>query len=126
MRRLVADLNLPVAIRVCPTVREPDGLALSSRNQYLQPEHRAQALVLSRSLRRADELAAGGERDAGQIVAAMRTLLDAEPDVRLDYAALVDPQTLIDVETLTGPTLAAVAAHVGGTRLIDNQIIAPS
>ncbi|HEV7226799.1 MAG TPA: pantoate--beta-alanine ligase [Pirellulales bacterium] len=123
VRRLAADLDLPVDIRVCPIVRETDGLAMSSRNVYLAPEERNQALTLFRSLHRAEELAAAGERDAETILAAMRELYRNAPRVRLEYLVLADPDTLEPVSRLTGPTLAAVAALVGKTRLIDNQIL---
>ena len=123
IRRLVADLDLPVEVRVCPIVREADGLAMSSRNAYLSAAEREQSLTLSRSLRRAAELAAAGERDAATILAAMRELYRAAPGVRLEYLALANPDTLESVSRLTGPTLAAVAAFVGKTRLIDNQIL---
>ncbi|MEX0712516.1 MAG: pantoate--beta-alanine ligase [Pirellulales bacterium] len=125
VRRLVGDLDLPIEIRVCPIVREPDGLALSSRNAYLDAGQRRQALVLGRSLRLAAELVAAGERRAENILERMRAMFAAEPQVRVDYLALVDPQTLADVERVDAPTLAAVAARVGSTRLIDNQLLYP-
>lgn len=125
VRRLVGDLDLPIEIRVCPIVREPDGLALSSRNAYLDAGQRRQALVLGRSLRLAAELVAAGERRAEKLLERMRAMFAAEPQVRVDYLALVDPQTLADVERVDAPTLAAVAARVGSTRLIDNQLLYP-
>jgi pantoate--beta-alanine ligase len=126
IRRMVEDLDLGVKIVVCPTVREPDGLALSSRNVYLSPEERQQALVLWRSLQLAHRLVSEGEQRASVILGAMRGLFAAEPDVRLQYAALVDPDNLADVPLVTAPTLAAVAAFVGTTRLIDNRLLAPN
>ena len=123
IRRMVADLNLPMEIRVLPTIRDPDGLALSSRNAYLSADERTRALALSRSLRRAAELAAGGQRDAKLISAEMRRMLKATPGLNLDYATLVDPDNLEEVSRLTGPVVALVAARVGRTRLIDNEII---
>jgi pantoate--beta-alanine ligase len=123
IRRMVADLKLPIEIRVCPTVREPDGLAMSSRNAYLNPEERGRALVLSRSLRRAVDLARGGERDAHRIAAEMRRMIESTPGVVLDYAALADPGTLEEVSRVEGPVVALVAARVGSTRLIDNELI---
>ncbi len=125
VRKLTADLHLPVAIRVCPTVREADGLALSSRNVYLNAEERRQALALSQSLDRAAKLASAGQSEASSILAAMRATFDRAPDARLEYVALVNPETFADVESVEGPTLAAVAAYFGSTRLIDNRIIAP-
>ncbi len=123
IRRLVADLDLPIAIRICPTVREADGLAMSSRNAYLTPDERARALVLSRSLHEAATLIAAGGRDPQAIVEAMKSLIRATPGVALDYAALVDPDTMEEVPELRGRVVAIVAARVGSTRLIDNQII---
>jgi pantoate--beta-alanine ligase len=123
IRRMVADLNVPVEVRVCPTVREPDGLAMSSRNAYLSPEARRRALVLWRSLRLAGELVEQGERRASAIVERMReTILTAE-DARIDYVALVDPETLDPVEQITGPTLAVLAVKIENTRLIDNAVL---
>ena len=109
-------------------MREPDGLALSSRNAYLSPAQREQALTLSRSLRRADELASAGERDAATILAGMGDVFAQQLEVEVDYVALVDPETFEAVEHLTSgtETLAAVAARVGATRLIDNRLITPA
>jgi len=123
IRRMVADLDLPIEIRVCPIVREPDGLAMSSRNAYLSAYQRERALVLHRSLRQAAELVASGERGAKAVLAEVHKLFAAEPDVRVEYFALVDPETLQDVERIDRKTLAAVAAIVGTTRLIDNEVI---
>jgi pantoate--beta-alanine ligase len=122
IRRMVRDLNLPVEIVACPIVREADGLAMSSRNAYLDPQQRKQALVLSRALARVRELVEGGERDAGKLTAAGRTLFAAEPEVRLDYFEVVDPETLDPVADISGGALVAVAAFVGSTRLIDNLV----
>jgi pantoate--beta-alanine ligase len=118
--RLVRDLDVPVAIRVQPTVREPDGLAMSSRNTYLSPPQRQQALVLWKSLCLARDLADQGERDPGRIVEKMREIILSVPEARIDYIALADPDTLAPVREIRGRTLAAVAVHMGGTRLIDN------
>jgi len=123
IRRMVRDLNLPVEIVVCPIVREPDGLAMSSRNAYLNPEQRKQALVLSQSLRRVAELFERGERDVAQLEAAGRQVLAGEPAVRLDYLAIVDPDSLEPVNLAAPGALVAVAAYVGSTRLIDNLIL---
>jgi pantoate--beta-alanine ligase len=123
VRRLVADLDLPIEIRVCPIVREADGLAMSSRNVYLSADERAQALTLGRSLSCAAERATAGERDAASILAAMRNVLAGAPGVELEYLALVDPDDLSPVSRLTGVTLAAIAARVGQTRLIDNCLL---
>ncbi len=123
VRRMVEDLNVPIAIRVCPTVREADGLAMSSRNAYLSPPERQQALVLSRSLAMAKELVARGERDAGTIAARMRDLILSAHPARIDYVAVVDPETLEPVSEIRGRALAALAVMIGGTRLIDNCLL---
>jgi pantoate--beta-alanine ligase len=123
IRRMVSDLDLPIEVRVCPIVREPDGLAMSSRNAYLTAQQREQALVLHRSLRRAAELVAAGERDAKAVLAEVQKLFASEPGVRVEYFVLVDPETLEDVERIDQKALAAVAAVVGTTRLIDNLVI---
>jgi pantoate--beta-alanine ligase len=123
IRRMAADLDLPVAIRVCPIVREPDGLAMSSRNRYLSPAARQRALVLWKSLQLATELVAAGERRANVIAARMREVIETAADARIDYAALVDPDTLQPVETVTGLTLAALAVKIENTRLIDNCLL---
>jgi pantoate--beta-alanine ligase len=123
LRRMVADLRLPVEIVVCPIVRELDGLALSSRNRYLSPAERVQALVLSRAIRQAEALAASGERKAIALLKAARQTFADEPELRIDYIAAVDWSTLDPVEIAAPGTLFAVAAWVGQTRLIDNTIL---
>jgi pantoate--beta-alanine ligase len=123
IRRMVRDLNLSVEIVVCPIVREPDGLAMSSRNTYLDPEQRKRALVLHRSLQRIQKLAESGERTAAKLVAAGREEFAQVPSVRLDYLELVHPDTLDPVKDVSGGALAAVAAFVGSTRLIDNLLL---
>jgi pantoate--beta-alanine ligase len=123
IRRMVRDLNLPVEIVVCPIVREPDGLAISSRNAYLDPEQRKRALVLHRSLMRVQRLADAGEREVAKLMAAGRAEVDKEYSVHLDYFELVDPESLDPVEDISDGALAAVAAFVGNTRLIDNILL---
>lgn len=124
IRRLVADLNLSVQIEALPTVRESDGLALSSRNALLDPTARERALALHAALRAAGELAAAGERSSAALLdAAHGTLAAAE--VRPDYVALVDPHTLEPLAMLDRPGLLAIAAYVGGVRLIDNVMLVP-
>jgi pantoate--beta-alanine ligase len=122
IRRMTADLDLPIEIRVCPIVRDPDCLALSSRNVYLSPDDRKRALSLSQSLRAAEELVSKGMRDARQIEASMRNILSAA-DVQIDHAVLVDPGTLAKVDHVEPGTVALVAARVGATRLIDNTFL---
>ncbi len=123
LRRMTTDLRLGTEIAVCPIVREPDGLALSSRNVYLSAEERRRALVLSRAVRHIEELAAQGERRASNLIDAARTVLAAEPAVRVDYVWLVDWATLVTVDRATPGTLFAVAVYAGLTRLIDNTIL---
>jgi len=125
IRHLVEDLNLDVRLVICPIVREPDGLAKSSRNAYLSPQDRQAALALYHSLQRAQELADAGETDAGKIVEEMKRVFAAEPRIALDYAVLVNPARLEPVERVTAGCVALVAARIDATRLIDNWIIAP-
>jgi len=122
IRRLVRDLNVPVEIRVCPTVREKSGLAMSSRNAYLSDEERERAAALSRALRAAEDTVRTGERDAAQVLAAARAELDA---VRIEpeYLELRSLEDLSPVERVNGSTLLAVAARVGRARLIDNTML---
>jgi pantoate--beta-alanine ligase len=123
LRRMVADLRLAAEIVVCPIVREPDGLALSSRNLYLTLAERTQALTLSRAIRQVEALVASGERRASVLIEAARRTFAAEPAIRADYIELVDWATLEPVETAAPGSLFAVAAWVGATRLIDNTIL---
>jgi pantoate--beta-alanine ligase len=123
LRRMTADLRLGTEIVVCPIVREPDGLALSSRNIYLSTEERKQALVLSRAVGRARALAAEGERSAEVLIQAARREFAGVPAVRVDYIELVEWATLLPVEMAAPGSLFAVAALVGPTRLIDNTIL---
>jgi len=123
IRRMVRDLNLPVEIVVCPIVRDPDGLAMSSRNAYLDPEQRKHALVLHHSLMRMQGLVDAGERDTDRLLAAGRAEFEEERSMRLDYCELVDPDTLDPVADISNGALAAVAAFVGNTRLIDNVVL---
>ena len=125
IRRLVRDLNFPVEIAVCPIVREADGLAMSSRNAYLNPGDRQRGLVLQRSLRVVEEQFRAGERNAAKLISAAREVIVQEKHVRLDYFEIVDPNTLDAVERLSQSALAAVAAYVGSTRLIDNTLLPP-
>ncbi len=128
---MVQTLDFPVEIVGCPTVREKDGLAMSSRNQYLSPDERERALTISRALMLASGEAKSGVRQANRLVATMRNLL-LDPGnlgripVSIDYVAAVDPITLKHVDLLTGPTVLAIAARVGNTRLIDNMIVTPA
>lgn len=123
IRRMVQDLNFPVTIVPCPIVREPDGLAMSSRNVYLTPEERRAAVVLYRSLKRAENLIAGGEHDAGKIESFLAESIASEPLARLDYAEVRALPDLAAKPVLSGEVILAVAAYFGRARLIDNLIV---
>ena len=125
IRRLVRDLNLPVQIEVCPTVREPDGLAMSSRNALLDPHERGQALAIYDALRAVEDCAARGERRTARLLQAGRQKLDAR-GVHPEYLELVEPDTLESLEWFDRPALLAVAARVGAVRLIDNLMLEPA
>ncbi|MGC1782542.1 MAG: pantoate--beta-alanine ligase [Acidobacteriaceae bacterium] len=126
LRQMVRDLNFPVELAICPIVREPDGLAMSSRNRYLSAEERQQALSLHRALEIAESLAKRGERRAEKLLDAMNATLLQEPGVRVDYLAVADPDTLLPLEDVAAGAVLAVAAHVGNTRLIDNILLPPA
>ncbi len=123
LRQMVRDLDMDVALIVCPIVRETDGLALSSRNRYLGAAERQQALALQRSLQQVERLFAQGERSSKKLIAAAQQVFAAEPAARVDYITLVDWATLLQVEIAAPGHLFAVAAWIGATRLIDNVIL---
>jgi pantoate--beta-alanine ligase len=123
LRKMVRDLRFGVQLDVCPTVREPDGLALSSRNRNLSAVQRRQALVLSRALRVVEEQVRGGEQDSAKLLAEALRTLQEEPAVLVDYCRIVDPDTLEDVPDVRRGALVALAARVGSTRLIDNLLV---
>lgn len=125
VRRVVRDLDLPVCIDIVPTVREPGGLALSSRNAHLSAGERGRAIALSSALRAAETTVAAGEIDAGRVLARARQAMDAH-DVEPEYLELVSPENLTPVPRVDSPALLAVAARVGATRLIDNTTLHPS
>jgi pantoate--beta-alanine ligase len=125
IRQMSADLNLDTSVVVCPVVREADGLALSSRNIYLKGEDRRSAAALSRSLAAVRDEMAKGERDSGRLLATLRRVLATEPRVALDYAEIVDNETLEPIASLRGTCYILLAAQVGDTRLIDNALIEP-
>jgi len=122
VRRVVRDLDIPTRVEVCPTVREPDGLAMSSRNAYLEPAERARAVALRRALDAAERAVAAGERDAAAVATAARGAM-APYDVEPEYLALVASDTLAPVDRIDGEILVALAARVGRARLIDNTLI---
>jgi pantoate--beta-alanine ligase len=126
IRRMVLDLNIPLEIVACPTVREADGLAKSSRNRFLSPEERKAALALNRSLQLAEAAVRAGERDCAILIKRMRDCLEAESLVTVDYIEIVDAGSLRPLEKVEDAALAAVAAFLGKTRLIDNRLIALS
>lgn len=123
IRRMTLDLNLPVEIVVCPIVREPDGLAMSSRNVYLNPEERRAATVLFRALQAAQDRFRAGERNGDALRAAMRAVIDAEPLARADYVSVADLDDLHELEEVTNRALASLAVRIGTTRLIDNCLL---
>lgn len=122
VERMVADLDIPVEVIVCPTVRDPDGLAMSSRNVYLSAEERTRALSLSQALALAKQLIAAGETDTAQVITKMREVLTAA-DAEIDYVAICKAGTLAHVERIDGPAVALIAARIGKTRLIDNELL---
>jgi len=123
IERMVRDLDFPIRIIRGPTHREPDGLAMSSRNTYLSADERKQALCLRRALDRAEELYGQGERNSGRIVAAMGTVIGHSPAARIDYIEVVDDSSLEAVGTIEKPCMVALAVYVGKTRLIDNTVL---
>jgi pantoate--beta-alanine ligase len=125
IRRMAEDLNMDVRIVGHPTVRESDGLAMSSRNSYLTPAQRPTALSLYKALSRADAHVRRGVKDAGKIIKEASELITSYPDATIDYISICDPETLEDVEILDRPALMALAVKIGKTRLIDNLILTP-
>jgi pantoate--beta-alanine ligase len=122
LRKMATDLCMSLEVITCPTIREPDGLAMSSRNAYLNPAERQAALVLSRALHLAEERLAQGERQGVRLTATLRECIAQEPLARIDYVAVCDPETLQEVEQLSGNVLVALAVYIGKTRLIDNAL----
>lgn len=123
IRKMVADLNMNLKVVTLATIREPDGLAMSSRNTYLNPEERKAALVLYRALKLAQKLSSAGETDAARIRWEMLALIKKEPLARVDYVSLVDAETLEELDKIKPSTLASLAVKIGTTRLIDNVVL---
>jgi pantoate--beta-alanine ligase len=123
VRQMVADLDVPIEVCVCPTVREPDGLAMSSRNAYLTPEERERARALSRALRLAKHLVAEGQRSVAAVRTQMEREIERAGEIDLQYIAFMADGTVTPVERIDGPTTVAIAATIGNTRLIDNILI---
>ncbi len=121
VKKMVRDLNMNLEVVVAPTVREPDGLAMSSRNVYLNPEERRGAAVLFRALARGQQLYSGGEKDAGRIRQEMMSLIEREPLAKVEYVSLANRDTLAELSTLNRPAIALLAVKFGKTRLIDNM-----
>jgi len=125
IRQMVRELDLDIEIVGAPTIREPDGLAMSSRNTYLTTDQRISALSLYQSLKNAKEAIEKGEQDATKILDTTRKLIQSRPETEIDYISICDPDTLIDVKTIDKPVLMALAVKVGKARLIDNMILSP-
>lgn len=123
IKRMVQDLNMPLRIVVCPTVREPNGLAVSSRNQYLSAQQKRDAGKIYQSLEKCRQMIAAGVRDPRQIIAEMEKVLRQVPSIEIEYVSLVDADTLETIERITGQVLAAVAVRLGPARLIDNILV---
>jgi pantoate--beta-alanine ligase len=126
IRRMARDLAIPTTVIACPTIREPDGLAMSSRNVHLSPEERAAAPVLRRALLAARARWEAGDRDAEALRATMRELIETEPLARIDYVSCADGATLTELERVDGPALLSLAVRFGTTRLIDNEPLVPA
>ena len=123
IKRMVQDLNMPLIIEVCPTVREKDGLALSSRNQYLTEEQRKEALLINKALKKCNAMVQSGQRDCTTLIEAMHDILSRGEHIEIDYIKIVNTETVEDIEQISRKALVAVAAKLGKTRLIDNIII---
>jgi len=123
IRQMAKDLDFPVRIEICPTVREIDGLALSSRNAYLSPAHRRQALCLSQALRLGEQMIREGERRPGEVIALMRSHIFGSGECLVDYVEIVDADTLQPANPIAGRCMLALAVRIGQTRLIDNVIV---
>ncbi|MCK9430461.1 MAG: pantoate--beta-alanine ligase [Candidatus Omnitrophica bacterium] len=121
--RMVKDLNFPVKVKVLPTVRQGDGLALSSRNAYLNKQERSVALVLSKALRLAETLISNGQRNCGRIISRMKQLIERNKQAKIDYIAIVDPEQLKELKKIAPGCLIALAVKIGKVRLIDNTVI---
>jgi len=126
IQRMIADLNFYLLIIPVATVRESDGLAMSSRNAYLDPDERKRALALSRALRAACEILAHGARTTAELAGAARVVLERTPGVEIEYVEAVDAETLAPIDRIERPVVVAIAVRVGKTRLIDNVVLNPS
>jgi pantoate--beta-alanine ligase len=125
IQKMIADLNMDLDIVVCPTIREPDGLAMSSRNIYLTPEQRRAAVVLFQSLNLVEQLWADGKRNAGHIRTEIGRLIEGQSEGQIDYVSVADPGTLEELDTITSAALVSLAVRFGKTRLLDNVVLGP-
>jgi len=123
IKRMVTDLNMPLQIVVCPTVREPDGLAVSSRNRYLSPQQRKDAALIYKSLQQCKEMIDTGATDVQQIIVEMRKVLQQIPSGQIEYVSIVNAESLEEIDHVSGKVLAAVAVRIGSSRLIDNILL---
>ncbi len=123
IKRMVADLNVPLEIVVCPTVREPNGLAVSSRNKYLTEEQKQEASYIYKSLQKCREMIDAGTKDAGKIIGEMRKVLNQVPEIEIEYVSIVDAESLQGINHIAGTVLTAVAVRIGTARLIDNILV---
>lgn len=123
IKRMVADLNMPLKIIICPTVRQPDGLAVSSRNQYLTEQQKKNATLMYKSLQKCQEMIDAGITDSRKIITRMRKILSQAPSIKIEYISIVDAETLQTIDHITGKVLAAVAVRIGPARLIDNILV---
>ena len=123
IKRMVADLNMPLKIVVCPTVRQPDGLAVSSRNQYLTEQQKKDATCIYKSLQKCREMIDAGITDPRKIITQMRKILSRKPSIKIEYTSIVDAETLQTIDRITGKVLVAVAVRIGPARLIDNILV---
>ena len=123
IKRMVADLNMPLEIVVCPTIRQPDGLAVSSRNQYLTDQQKKDATLIYKSLQKCQKMIESGVTETKEIIGQMRKILNQIPSAKIEYISIVDAETLENIDKIAGKVLAAVAVKVGSTRLIDNILV---
>ncbi len=123
IKRMARDLNLPLEIVICPTVREPDGLAMSSRNRFLTQDQRKDALLIYKALQHCEKMVSRREHNCQNLIRQMRKILEPCPQLDVEYISIVDPKTIRDIEEITDNALVAVAAKIGETRLIDNIIV---
>ncbi len=123
IKRMVADLNMPVEIEICPTVREANGLAISSRNQYLSEQQKKDATLIYKSLQKCQEMISAGVKDSKKIISEMQKILQRIPSIKIEYISIVDAEMLQKLDQIAGEALIAVAVKIGSTRLIDNILI---